>query len=132
MSVIGLGTHFKQTTECFHILVNFWFIVSYSLLFSLISRLFLSLTAPFVAFFCLSTRIMWLLQRNQKLLEKWQMCLLQSSREVLLPQHISRVSYIYIFVFISFGVFLPSAHVQTDTYDPDLAEKTRAYLDVCF
>ena len=58
------------------------------------------------------------------------MCLLQSSREVLLPQHISRVSYIYIFVFISFSVFLPSAHMQTDTYDPDLAEKTGAYLDV--
>ena len=107
MSVIGLGTHFKQTTECFHILVNFWFIVSYSLLFSLISRLFLSLTAPFVAFFCLSTRIMWLLQRNQKLLGKWQMCLLQSSREVLLPQHISRVSYIYFLFLLASASFYP-------------------------
>ena len=28
MSVVGLGTRFKLTTECFHILVNFWFIVT--------------------------------------------------------------------------------------------------------
>ena len=61
------------------------------------------------------------------------MGLLQSSRGVLLPQHISRVSSIYfLFLFIRFGVFLASAHVQTDTYAPDLYEKTGAYLDVFF
>ena len=60
------------------------------------------------------------------------MCLLQSSRGVLLPQHISRVSYIYFLFLFRFGVFLASAHVQTDTYAPDLYEKTGAYLDVFF
>ena len=75
---------------------------------------------------------MWLLQKNQKLLGKWQMCLLQSSRGVLLPQHISRVSYIYFLFLFRFGVFLASAHVQTDTYAPDLYEKTGAYVDVFF
>ena len=60
------------------------------------------------------------------------MGLLQSSRGVLLPQHISRVSYIYFLFLFRFGVFLASAHVQTDTYAPDLYEKTGAYLDVFF
>ena len=49
MSVIGLGTHFKQTTECFHISVNFWFIVIVALLSDFPSFAFFN--SPFRCFF---------------------------------------------------------------------------------
>ena len=89
----------------------------------------LPLTAPFVAFFLFKHQNHVATPEKPKIIGKMAnvpTAIIKRSPPV--TTYFACVLYI-LFVFISFGVFLPSAHVQTD-YAPDLAEKTVAYLDV--